>query len=186
MQRAILRDNLRYFDARMEYDSEVFNDNLQVLEPTANDIAEYCKYITLSCKMENEIPVIALAYVDRLLQKTGILINKFNWKRILLICLCVASKVWDDDSLENIHFPKVLADVTLNMITKLEQTFLHVFLNYDIVVKGSEYAKHYFIMRSLSEGLDLESDLPPGQVPKKKRRRDDWAQFPLKGPISAD
>ena len=170
----------------MEYDNEIFDQDKAVVDPSVSDIAEYCKYITLSCKMENEVPVIALVYIERILRKTGILINKYNWQRILLVCLCVASKVWDDDSLENVHFPKVLADVTLNMITKIEQIFLDIFLNYDIVVKGSEYAKYYFIMRTLSEGLELEGELPHANQPKKKRRRDLWAEFPLKKPISAE
>ena len=78
----------------------------------------------------------------------------------MLVCLCVASKVWDDDSLENIHFPKVMSDVTINMINKLEQTFLDVFLDYDLVVKGSEYAKYYFIMRTLADELKDESLAP--------------------------
>jgi hypothetical protein len=55
--------------------------------------------------MENEIPLIAMVYIERILRKCGLLVNSFNWKRLLLICLCIASKVWDDDSLENIHFP---------------------------------------------------------------------------------
>ena len=62
-----------------------------------------------------------------------------------MVCLCVASKVWDDDSLENVHFPKVMADVSIEMINTLERTFVDMFLNYDLVVKGSEYAKYYFI-----------------------------------------
>jgi hypothetical protein len=37
-----------------------------------------------------------------------------------LICLCLASKIWDDDSLENVHFPKVMRDVTNFEINKLE------------------------------------------------------------------
>jgi hypothetical protein len=107
--------------------------------------------------MENETPIIALVYIERLLKKTGILINKYNWKRFMLICLCIASKVWDDDSLENQHFPKVMSDCTAQMINRLEQTFLDVFLNYDIVIKGSEYAKYYFIMRTLADELKNES-----------------------------
>ena len=89
---------------------------MRILEPSEDDIAAYSKYVTIASKMENETPIIALVYIERLLQKTGILINKYNWKRFLLVCLCVASKVWDDDSLENIHFPKVMSDVTINMI----------------------------------------------------------------------
>lgn len=104
----------------MEFDDEIYHEDCDVIEPSSEDIAAYCKYVTIASKMENETPIIALIYIERILMKTGILINKYNWKRILVICLCVASKVWDDDSLENIHFPKVMSDVSLLMINKLE------------------------------------------------------------------
>jgi hypothetical protein len=142
-----------FFDERMEFDCERFHPNLEIVDPSAQDIAAYSKYITIASKMENEAPIIALVYIERILTKTGILVNKYNWKRILLVCMCVASKVWDDDSLENIHFPKVMSDVSLLMINKLEHIFLDIFLNYDLVVKGSEYAKYYFIMRTLADEL---------------------------------
>lgn len=51
---------------------------------------------------------------------TGLLINNFNWKRLTLISLCIGSKIWDDDSLENVHFPKVMPELSLRMINKLE------------------------------------------------------------------
>lgn len=91
---------LNKFDCRMEYDSEVLNTDYGVMAPTEAHIVDYCKYVTIACKMENEIPIIALIYIERLMS-TGILLNRFNWQRVLLICLCVASKIWDDDSLEN-------------------------------------------------------------------------------------
>ena len=100
--------------------------------------------------MENETPILALAYMERILLRTGILVNKFNWKRLLLVCMCVASKLSDDDSLENVHFPKVMADVTLNMINKLEKIFVDLFLNYQLIVKGSDYARYYFLLRSIA------------------------------------
>ena len=186
-QIAILRGQLRFFDERLEFDSEVFNEDKEVLEPSEEDIAAYGKYVTVASKMENETPIIALVYIERLLRKTGILVNKYNWKRVLLVCLCVASKVWDDDSLENVHFPKVMSDVTLTMINKLEQIFLDLFLNYDLVVRGSEYARYYFIMRSLADELRDESQAPEEKNAqrKKRRKRDDWAEFPLQAPISA-
>lgn len=152
-----MRESLKLFDVRMEFEPEIYNEDVRVLVPTAEDVTAYATYVTCACKMENEIPVIALVYVERLLRKTGILMNKYNWKRILLICLCVASKVWDDDSLENIHFPKVMGDIGLIMINKLEQTFLDMYLNYDLVVKGSEYAKYYFVMHTLAEDLRNKS-----------------------------
>jgi len=116
----ILSEQLAFFDERMEVETECFDEDLYLYEPSWEDIAAYAKYVTVASKMENETPIIALVYIERILKKTGILVNKYNWKRILLVCLCVASKVWDDDSLENVHFPKVMADVSLLMLNKLE------------------------------------------------------------------
>lgn len=109
--------------------------------------------------MENEVPVICLVYLERLIIKSGILITVENWRRLTLISLCLASKVWDDDSLENIHFPKVMQDCSLKMINQLEETFLE-FIDFDLVIKGSEYAKYYFILRTLSEEIKLETPQP--------------------------
>ncbi len=106
--------------------------------------------------MENEIPIICLVYLERLIMKTGILLTNENWRRLTLIALCIGSKIWDDDSLENVHFPKVLPDVTLKMINLLEEKFLE-FIDYDLVVKGSEYAKYYFILRTLSNEIMQET-----------------------------
>ena len=70
---------LHRFDCRMEYDAEVLNLDWRVREPTEADITDYCKYVTISCKMESEIPIICLIYIERLLMSTGILLNKYNW-----------------------------------------------------------------------------------------------------------
>ena len=118
--RAFVMEQLKRFDLRMKYDEEIFNEDMFVPFPTERYIADYCKYVTISCKMENEIPIVCLVYLEKLLLTTGILLNKYNWRRITLICLCLASKIWDDDSLENVHFPKVMSDVTNFEINKLE------------------------------------------------------------------
>lgn len=115
-----MKAKLTFFDVRYNFETETLDEGISVQEPSAEIISEYCKYVTISSKMENETPVIALVYMERLLRKSNILINKYNWKRILLVCLCVASKVWDDDSLENVHFPQVMRDVSIKMINKLE------------------------------------------------------------------
>lgn len=98
---------------------------------------------------------MALVYVQRLLECTGCLVNHWNWKRIVLITLILASKVWDDDSLENVHFPKVMRDVTLKQVNTLEKLFLDL-VQYNLYIKGSEYAKYYFILRTFQRDLDKE------------------------------
>ena len=64
----ILREGLQIFDSRVDWDTEILDTDQEIQEPTVEDIAAYCKYVTLSSKMENEIPVIALVYVERLLK----------------------------------------------------------------------------------------------------------------------
>lgn len=137
--------------------------------------------------MENEIPIICLVYLERLITKTGILLTIENWRRLTLISLCIGSKIWDDDSLENVHFPKVMPDVSLKMINQLEHQILE-FLDYDLVIKGSEYAKYYFILRTLSEELKTETPMMKKSkaIGDSQIEQPEWNEFPLKEPISAD
>ena len=112
---------MQLFSECYDFDTQVYlRDRNFNVSPSQEDIYEYIKQVTVACKMESEIPIICLVYMERLLTKTGFLINNENWRRLCLICLCIGSKIWDDDSLENVHFPKVMDDVSLRMINKLE------------------------------------------------------------------
>ena len=72
----------------------------------------------------------------------------------------MASKIWDDDSLENEHFPKVMKDVTIKEINEFERILLDL-IGYDLVVKGAEYAKYYFILRTIAESHKIKLPLQP-------------------------
>lgn len=176
----------------MEYDSMQFDEGKFTAMPSEKYIADYCKYVTIACKMENEIPIVCLVYLEKLLLTTGILLNKYNWRRTVLVCLCLASKIWDDDSLENVHFPKVMSDVTNLEINKLEQLFLE-FIDYKLVIKGAEYAKYYFILRSMAEDIHKEQSAsvaaiisPFENTRRNKDAKEEWGEFPLRAPISAE
>lgn len=111
--------------------------------------------------MEKEIPILCLIYLERFTKKTGILLNYSNWKRLTLISLILASKIWDDDSLENVHFPQVMTDITLKEISGLELVFLRL-IDFDLVIRGAEYAKFYFILKTFSKNFN--SVLPMGPL----------------------
>jgi hypothetical protein len=111
--------------------------------------------------MEKEIPILCLIYLERFTKKTGILLNFSNWRRLTLICLILGSKIWDDDSLENVHFPQVMSDITLKEISGLEQVFLRL-IDFDLVIRGAEYAKYYFILKTFSKNFN--SVLPMGPL----------------------
>lgn len=129
--------------------------------PTLEEMYYYCKYVIISGRMEKEIPILCLVYLERFLTKTGVLMNHTNWKRLTLISLLLASKIWDDDSLENVHFPQVMPDVTLKEIANLEKVFLSL-IDFDLMIRGSEYAKYYFILKTFSENFN--SALPMGPL----------------------
>lgn len=129
-------------------------------KPTEEEVYYYCKYVVLASKMEKEIPLMALVYIERFMTNTGMLLNHWNWRRVVLIVLIIASKVWDDDSLENIHFPQVMPDISLKEVNTLEKTFLEL-IDYKLHIRGAEYAKYYFILQTIAnEFKNGELDIP--------------------------
>ena len=152
--------------------------------PDQDEIYYYAKYIVFSSRMEKEIPLVALAYIERLLNKTGILINHWNWRRLMLISLTIASKIWDDESLENQHFPKAMPDITLKEVNNLEKLFLDL-IDYELIVKGADYAKYYFILRSISKEFEdpdkIQMDPIAFEDMKLLQKNSDKAEEILKG-----
>ena len=51
----------------------------EMIKPTEEEVYLYAKYILISAKMEKEAPIMALIYIERLLSKTGTLLNHWNW-----------------------------------------------------------------------------------------------------------
>lgn len=76
--------------------------------------------IVMAGKMEKQAPIIAFAYLMRILNisKTSH-INIKNWKNLVLITLIEASKIWDDQSFENHSFSKVITPYTTLEINRL-------------------------------------------------------------------
>jgi hypothetical protein len=156
---------MRIFDNHYDFelDQLVGGESQMVnpVNPTLEEIYYYCKYVIVTGRMEKEIPILCLIYLERFTKKTGILINFSNWKRLTLISLILASKIWDDDSLENVHFPQVMSDITLKEISGLEAVFLRL-MDFDLVIRGAEYAKFYFVLKHLSKNFN--SVLPMGPL----------------------
>ena len=115
----------------------------------------------ISGRMEKEIPILCLIYLERFFTMTGILMTGRNWKRLTLISLILASKIWDDDSLENVHFPQVMSDITVKEIAGLEAIFLQM-IDFGLNIRGAEYAKYYFILKTFAEKFN--STLPMGPL----------------------
>lgn len=63
------------------------------------------------------------------------------------------------------------------------------FIDYKLVIRGGEYAKYYFILRSMAEDINKEQKTvkisPFENTRRNKADKEEWAEFPLRAPISA-
>ena len=136
--------------------------------PSETDIYNFCKNIIFRSKMEKECSIICLIYVERMIHRTGLYINEKNWKKLTLISLIIGSKVWDDESYENIHFSKVFTRYPLREINSMERIFLGL-IEYNVGIKKSEYARYYFILRTFAEKNNRSFPLKPLDVDTVRR-----------------
>ena len=147
-------DELTYYLIKR---SEIFDEDFNYLimkiverryipTPEPQTIFDFMADIIILTKMEKEVIILSLIYIERLIFNTGLLINSRNWRRILLTAMIIASKIWDDNSFENSHFSQVFANLGVGEINTLERIFLEL-INYKVFVKQSEYFKYLLMIK---------------------------------------
>lgn len=115
---------------------------------------------------------MSLIYVERLMKETegALTPSPDNWSSVIFSCMVLASKVWDDLSMWNIDFSNVsksclLANFSLQRINELERAILQC-LNFAVVIPASEYAKYYYLLRSMMIRGGLGAPRAPNQADK--------------------
>ena len=121
--------------------------------PSLEEITYFFRFIFNKAQMESDCIIMSLIYVERLLRTTngGVRPTVGNWRSLLFSCMVMASKVWDDMSMWNADFSQacpVGVVFTVQRINELELAMLTV-LKYNVKVLASEYAKYYFLTRSM-------------------------------------
>jgi len=125
--------------------------------PTIDEIVKFFKDVFRRGKMEPDCIITTLIYAERLIKKTQgkIRPHPTNWRSILLSCMILSSKVLDDLSMRNIDFSLVVSAFSLQQINELEVTMLDA-LSYHVKVSTREYAKYYFLLRSMLLRYDMD------------------------------
>lgn len=130
--------------------------------PSLEEITVFYRDVFDRAQMEADCIIISLIYVERLIKITNgkLRPRTSNWRSILFSCMVMSSKVWDDLSMWNADFSQTCpAGVTfpLKRVNELELAVLNA-LNYKVKVPASEYAKYYFLLRSMliKSGLGSE------------------------------
>lgn len=86
------------FNAKKKVFNDAFyekgGDKLLFELPNHNNIANYAKNIIITSKMEKEVIIICLVYIERLIVCSGFYLLPENWRRITFVALVLASKVF--------------------------------------------------------------------------------------------
>lgn len=142
--------SIKRLKARQVFD-RVFNDpELYTEFPAVEDVKNYCMNIMVTCKMEKEIIMASLVYLERMLVRNDYGLTLRNWRRLILTSLILASKIWDDESFENHNFAKVFSLYDTEQINEMERMMLER-LDYDVEVSTPEYTKYYFVLRHFAD-----------------------------------
>lgn len=128
--------------------NQVQKKNIVPELPDEKKIYTLCKRIVDRCHLNAESVIIALIYLERLMEMTGATLTPLNWIPLLVVALLTASKVWDDHSTFNGDLCAIITVFTLQDINQLERRFL-TDLSYSLHIPFSDYAKYYFGLRAL-------------------------------------
>lgn len=131
--------------------------------PNEDEIYNFCKNVIARSRMEKEVSILCLIYMERFIEKTGIYVSEKNWKKLIFMCLVLASKIWDDESYENVHFAQVFSMITLKEINAMELIFLSM-IDYEVNIKNSDYARYYFVLRTNAQKNNKSFPLKPLDV----------------------
>jgi hypothetical protein len=138
--------------------------------PSLEDIERFYQDFYNRSQMEHDTIIMSLIYIERLVKSSnGVLTpTPQNWRSILFSCMVMSSKVWDDLSMFNLDFSNVsrlsgtgLCSFSLQRTNALELALL-TSLNFDVRVPASEYAKYYFLIRTMlsRSGMLVGAELP--------------------------
>jgi hypothetical protein len=145
-----------YFVKRSEIFDEDFNylimkiaERRYIPPPDPQTVFDFMADIIILTKMEKEVIILSLIYIERLTFNTGILVTSRNWRRILLTAMIISSRIWDDSSFQNNHYSQVFANLGVSEINALERTFLEL-INYKVYVKQSEYFRYLLMLKTIA------------------------------------
>jgi hypothetical protein len=151
------------------------------LLPNLEEIVSFVRFWFFKQVLSPQVGIMAVHYIDQLIQKTGLLITAVNWRRVLLCALLIADKLWEEDIVCNADYCNdTFPLLTVFDLNAMERQFLSL-LDFKLLLKASVYAEYYFALRSISglecfpsRPLDKKSadflEINYGSVTTKRRR----------------
>jgi hypothetical protein len=143
-----LRKKFEIFD---EAKHPLTSKNVDIVSiPTVDTMQQFIKNIFKIGQLAHESLIMAVAYLRRIQENSGFEMYTYNWKRMILACMILASKVWEDQAVWNVDFLDLFPLATPHDLGQLEKKLLSL-LSFDVSLKASQYAQIYFDLRAQSQ-----------------------------------
>jgi hypothetical protein len=120
-----------------------------LLVPPIETITQFIYEICYSTQMEYECSVVSLIYLTRFMEVSyhKIQLNEYNWRSVVLSCMLIANKMWDDFHVSNVSYCSIFPGLSLERVNQLEIGLLTA-LNYNTWVSPSRYAENHFSIQA--------------------------------------
>lgn len=117
--------------------------------PPITTIEKFIKDIFRVGQLAPESLIMAVVYINRIQASAGFKFTPYNWKRMVLSALVLASKVWEDQAVWVVDFLPLFNASSSKDFGQLEKQMLAL-LSFDVSFKASEYSAVYFDLRAQS------------------------------------
>jgi len=111
------------------------------LKPPSISVLAYLERIHKYASCSTECFILALIYIDRLIQRNNFLLSELNVHRVVITSIMLAAKFFDDQYYNNAYYAKV-GGVLVSEMNSLEVEFLFR-LNFSLHVTPEVFSKYH-------------------------------------------
>jgi hypothetical protein len=120
-------------------------------------IQAYLERISKYAKCSPNCFIVALIYIDRLIEIRNIVLTSLNVHRILITSILLSTKVFDDEFYKNAYYAK-LGGVSTSEMNTLEVEFLSL-VNFNLYVSIETFEKYQQELQSFLVGSSMPSSV---------------------------
>lgn len=124
-------------------------------------IGPYLERIHKYASCSNECFILALIYIDRLIQRNNFLLTELNVHRVVITAILLAAKFFDDAYYNNAYYAKV-GGVLVSELNSLEVEFLFR-INFSLRVSPEEFQKYNAELSSHASSMGLQAPTKQSQ-----------------------
>jgi len=153
----------RLIDVNLKSQHQHFVTKFQSSYAPGISIHAYLERIRKYARCSDACFIVALIYIDRVIEIRNVVLTALNVHRILITSVLVSAKFFDDEFYNNAFYAK-LGGVPAWEMNSLEMEFLHL-VNFSLFVKEDCFAKYHRELRNFLAVGDIASGVLSPHVP---------------------